>query len=101
MKATCRTQYLSFSRHTGVLREAVLKPLGVRVSAALALQLSEVKAIAQAGLNQAGRERERGRGKTRSSLGRAEVLFDLGISSPQFDDAGRGFRPEAENSKRA
>ena len=49
MKATCRTQYLSFSRHTGVLREAVLKPLGVRVSAALALQLSEVKAIAQAG----------------------------------------------------
>lgn len=23
------------------------------------------------------------------------MLFDLGISSPQFDDAGRGFRPEA------
>ncbi|CAE7407119.1 rsmH [Symbiodinium microadriaticum] len=37
--------------------KAVLKPLGVRVSA---------------------------------------VLFDLGISSPQFDDAGRGFRPEAD-----
>ncbi|CAE7658161.1 rsmH [Symbiodinium pilosum] len=37
--------------------KAVLKPLGVRISA---------------------------------------VLFDLGISSPQFDDAGRGFRPEAD-----